>query len=162
MCGAQVVITSSSDAKLERAKALGADFAINYARRPDWAAAVLEATDGRGADIVVETGGGATISQSIAAAAPNGRVAIIGSLSGGFVAEAPNFATLIGKNLMLKGIAAGNRRMLQDFITAAAANGLDPQVDRVYSVTDAPAAYARLKSGDHVGKLMVDLAGWSV
>jgi len=155
--GAKVAISSSSDEKLERARALGADYTVNYATRPDWAAALAEATGGRGADIIVETGGGATLSQSIVAAAPNGRIVIIGSLSGGFAVELPNFASLIGKNLVMKGIAAGNRRMLDDLIKAAEAARLTPVVDKVFAFDEAPAAYAHLKAGGHMGKVMIQV-----
>jgi len=159
MNGAQVAITSSSDAKLEKARALGADFTINYAKRPDWAAALLEVTKGRGADIILETGGGATLTHSLTAAAPNARISLIGSLSGGFVGEIPNFASMIGKNLTMKGIAAGNRRMLGELATAIAANGVTPLIDRVFDFADAPAAYGYLKAGEHMGKVMIKLPG---
>ena len=157
--GAKVAITSSSDEKLAKARALGADYTVNYRTRPDWAAALAEATGGRGADIIVETGGGETLSQSIVAAAPNARIVIIGSLSGGFAVELPNFASLIGKNLVMKGIAAGSRKMLEDFVKAAEAGGLTPLVDRVFAFDDAPAAYAHLKAGEHMGKVMIKVAG---
>jgi NADPH:quinone reductase-like Zn-dependent oxidoreductase len=157
MNGAQVAITSSSDEKLEKARALGADFAINYAKRPDWAAALAEATGNQGADIIVETGGTATLSQSITAAAPNGRIIMIGSLSGGFAGDLPNLASMIGKNLILKGIAAGNRRMLAELVRAAQTARLEPQIDRVFAFEDAPAAYAYLKSGGHLGKVMIQV-----
>jgi len=158
MNGAQVAITSSSDAKLEKARALGADFTINYAKRPDWAAALLEATKARGADIILETGGGATLTHSLTAAAPNGRISLIGSLSGGFVGEIPNFASMIGKNLSMKGIAAGNRRMLVELATAVAANRVTPLIDRVFDFDEVPAAYGYLKAGEHMGKVMIKLA----
>jgi NADPH:quinone reductase-like Zn-dependent oxidoreductase len=157
MHGAKVAITSSSDEKLAKARVWGADFCVNYVKRPDWAAALLEATGNRGADIIVETGGGATLSQSITAAAPNARMIMIGSLSGGFTGDIPNLASMIGKNLTLKGIAAGNRRMLQDFVAAAEANALTPQIDRSFAFDDAPAAYAYLKSGGHLGKILIKI-----
>ena len=155
MHGALVAITSSSDAKLETARKLGADFTVNYARRQDWAAALKEETGGRGADIVVETGGGATLPQSIDAAGPNAKIGLIGSLSGGFVGEIPNFSSMIGKNLVMRGIAAGSRAMLADLVTAAAAHELTPPIDKVFAFEDAPAAYAHLASGAHFGKVMI-------
>jgi NADPH:quinone reductase-like Zn-dependent oxidoreductase len=159
MHGAKVAITSSSDEKLALAKAMGADFTVNYRSRPDWGAALLEATGGRGADIVLETGGGATLSQSILAAAPNARIVLIGSLSGGFAGDIPNFASMIGKNLIMKGIAAGNRRMLEELVRAAEAEALTPLIDRTFAFADAPGAYAYLQSGAHMGKILVDLSG---
>jgi NADPH:quinone reductase-like Zn-dependent oxidoreductase len=154
--GAKVAITSSSDEKLAKAKALGADFTINYKTRPDWAAALAEATGGRGADIVVETGGGETLTQSITAAAPNARIVLIGSLSGSFSGDLPNFASMIGKNITMKGIAAGSRQMLEDFIKAADAGGIEPEIDRRFPFSEAPAAYAYLKTGGHLGKVMIE------
>jgi NADPH:quinone reductase-like Zn-dependent oxidoreductase len=159
MHGAKVAITSSSDEKLSMARAMGADFAVNYRTRPDWGAALLEATGGRGADIILETGGGATLSQSIIAAAPNGRIVLIGSLSGGFAGDIPNFASMIGKNLVMKGIAAGSRRMLEDLVRAAEADAMTPRIDRSFAFADAPAAYAYLQSGAHMGKILIDLSG---
>jgi NADPH:quinone reductase-like Zn-dependent oxidoreductase len=159
MHGARVAVTSSSDAKLAEARAMGAEFTVNYAARPDWAAALADATGGRGPDIVVETGGGATLTQSIAAAAPNGRIVLIGSLSGGFGGEIPNLASLIGKHLTIEGIAAGNRRMLEELIRAADVEGLNPRIDAVFPFAEAPAAYARLHAGGHMGKIMIQVAG---
>jgi NADPH:quinone reductase-like Zn-dependent oxidoreductase len=138
---------------------MGADVTVNYRDRPDWGAALLEATGGRGADIILETGGGATLSQSILAAAPNARIVLIGSLSGGFAGEIPNFASMIGKNLTMRGIAAGSRRMLEDLIRAAAADALTPRIDRTFAFAEAPAAYAHLQSGAHMGKILVDVSG---
>ncbi len=159
MHGARVAITSSSDDKLATARALGADYTINYATEPDWEKALLAQTGGAGADIVVETGGLATLSRSIVAAAPNARIVLIGALaSSGPPAAIPNFSTIIGKNLALRGITAGNRRMLADLITAVAANGLQPVIDRTFAFDDAPDAYAYLKQGAHVGKVMIRMS----
>jgi NADPH:quinone reductase-like Zn-dependent oxidoreductase len=154
MNGAQVAITSSSDEKLEKVRAMGADFTINYKTRPDWAAALLEQTGQRGGDIIVETGGGATLTQSIAAAAPNARIGMIGSLSGGFVGDI-NIGATIGKNLVLKGMVVGNRRMFEDLLRAAATSNLTPLIDRVFPFVEAPAAYEYLKAGEHLGKVMI-------
>jgi NADPH:quinone reductase-like Zn-dependent oxidoreductase len=159
MHGAVVAITSSSDEKLQKARALGADILINYAVRPDWSAALLELTAGRGADIVVETGGSETLGQSIVAAGPNGRIVIIGSLSGGFAVNLPNFASVIGKNLTLRGIAAGNRKMLADFVKAADANALKPEISRIFAFSKAREAYDYLRGGAHLGKVMIDVSG---
>jgi NADPH:quinone reductase-like Zn-dependent oxidoreductase len=153
--GARVAITSSSDAKLEQASRLGADILVNYRATPDWAGAVMAASSGRGADIIVETGGLATLSQSIAAAAPNAHIVLIGALAGVPEQVLPNFSSIIGKNLTLRGITAGNRRMLADLVRAADANGLVPVIDRVFPFEDAPAAYAHLQSGTHLGKVMI-------
>jgi NADPH:quinone reductase-like Zn-dependent oxidoreductase len=153
--GARVAITSSSDEKLAQAKALGADILINYTKTPEWAPALMAATGGTGADIIVETGGLATLSQSIAAAAPNARIVLIGALAGPPAQVLPNFSTIIGKNLVLRGITAGNRKMLSDLVRAADSSGLAPVIGRTFAFDEAPEAYAALKSGACVGKIMI-------
>ena len=158
MCGARVAITSSSDAKLARARELGADIAINYAVTADWPAELMARTGGAGADIIVETGGISTLPQSIAAAAPNARVVLIGALAGAADKAPANFSTIIGKNLTLRGITEGSRAMLVDFVRAATANGLEPVIDRVFDFDHATEAYAHLKSGQHLGKVMIRVA----
>jgi NADPH:quinone reductase-like Zn-dependent oxidoreductase len=157
MNGAQVAITSSSDEKLRKARELGADFTVNYRTRPDWAAALLEQTGQRGADIVVETGGGATLSQSIIAAGANARIGLIGSLSGSFGGEIPNFASIIGKNLVLRGMVVGSRKMLDDLVKAAVGAELTPPIDRVFAFDAAADAYAYLATGAHLGKVMIEV-----
>jgi NADPH:quinone reductase-like Zn-dependent oxidoreductase len=159
MHGAKVAITSSSDEKRAKARAMGADFTVNYAARTDWAVALGEATGGRGADIIVETGEGSTLSQSSNAAAPNARISVIGSLLGGFAPELPNFASMIGKKIVMKGIAAGNRRMREDFVKASEATALKPVIDRVFPFAQAPAAYACPQAGEHMGKVMIRVDG---
>jgi NADPH:quinone reductase-like Zn-dependent oxidoreductase len=143
LAGARVAITSSSDAKLEIARGLGADIAVNYATTPDWPTALMAAN----------------LPQSIAAAAPNGRIALIGALAGPPSAGLPNFSSILGKNLTLKGITEGSRAMLADLVKAASAGGLTPVIDRVFPFDDAPAAYAYLKSGAHLGKVMIQVSG---
>ncbi|MGA1797248.1 NAD(P)-dependent alcohol dehydrogenase [Sphingomonas sp. 4RDLI-65] len=155
--GACVAITSSSDEKLAFAKSLGADILVNYRTTPDWAAEVMKQTGGKGADIVVETGGQATLSQSIAAAAPNGRIVIIGALAGAATGGLPNYGAIIGKNLTLKGIAEGSRAMLVRLLRAVEANTIMPVIDKVFAFDDAAEAYAHLKSGNHVGKVLIKL-----
>jgi NADPH:quinone reductase-like Zn-dependent oxidoreductase len=153
--GARVAITSSSDEKLEQARALGADICVNYRTNPDWAAAVTQAG---GADIIVETGGLATLSRSIAAAAPNGRIVLIGALAGVPDQVLPNFSTIIGKNLVLRGITAGNRKMLADLVRAVDAGGMVPVIGRTFDFGAAGEAYAYLKSGACMGKVLIKVA----
>ncbi|OYY72701.1 NAD(P)-dependent alcohol dehydrogenase [Sphingomonas sp. 28-63-12] len=156
--GAQVAITSSSDAKLDFVRSLGADICINYRTTPNWAAALMEATGNKGADIVVETGGQATLGQSISAAAVNGRIVIIGALAGAVGESLPNYASIIGKNLTLKGIAEGSRAMLTNLVDAVAANDIHPVIDRTFAFDDAANAYRYLHSGAHVGKVMIKVS----
>src|SRR3546814_17308555 len=90
--GARVNITSSSDEKLARARALGAWQTVNYRSTPDWEKAVLELTGGRGADLTVEVGGAGTLEKSIAATRIAGTIGLIGVLAGGQVNPRPNMA----------------------------------------------------------------------
>lgn len=156
MHGAKVIITSSSDEKLELARRLGADMTVNYRTHPEWAAQVMAQTGNAGADIVVETGGQGTLGQSIAAAAVNGRIVIIGVTAGQDM-HVPNYGTIIGKNLTLRGIAAGSREMLVRFVRAVAANGIETVVNRTFGFEEAAEAFAHLAAGEHVGKVMIRL-----
>jgi NADPH:quinone reductase-like Zn-dependent oxidoreductase len=156
MHGARMVITSSSDEKLAVAKALGADIGINYSREPEWDRAVLEATGGRGADIIVETVGLSTLARSINCCAPNARIGLLGSLAP--APEQPaNLYRLVGKNAILKGITSGSRRMLEDLLRAAEINRLRPNLDRVFPFAQAREAYRYLDSGAHIGKIIISL-----
>jgi NADPH:quinone reductase-like Zn-dependent oxidoreductase len=151
--GAFVAITSSSDEKLEQARKLGADYTVNYATHPDWAAELQRQTGGRGADIVVETGGQHTLPQSINACAVNARIVIIGV--GAADGPLPNYGGIIGKNITLKGIAEGSRAMLARLVRAIEANGFAPVVDRVFGFDEAQDACRYLKSGSHIGKVLI-------
>ncbi len=152
--GASVAITSSSDEKLERCRALGADHCINYAKRPDWAAALLEATGGRGADVIVDTIGLSQIEQTLAAAAPNARIALIGGLAG-TLGHAPNMSGLIGKNITLKGLTSGSRAMLADLVALVARTGIRPPIEARFDFDSAPEALAALDQARHIGKIMI-------
>jgi NADPH:quinone reductase-like Zn-dependent oxidoreductase len=152
--GARVAITSSSDEKLELARKLGADITINYRTTPDWAAEVLKATGGAGADIVVETGGLESIAPSVVAAAANARIVLV-SVTGPADAAPPSAGLMIYKNVVMKGIAEGSRAMMVRLIRAIEANAIQPVIDRTFDFDDAPAAYGYLKSGSHVGKVVI-------
>lgn len=156
MRGATVIATSSSDAKLARAKALGADHLINYRDNPEWAKAVLELTGGHGAELVVEVGGAGTINQSLAAAAINGRILVIGVL-GGRSSELL-MPAIFGKNLRIIGISVGSRQMFEDMVAAIDTHGLKPVVDHVYGFAEAPNALRAMEGAGHFGKLAIDFA----
>lgn len=155
--GAKVAITSSSDDKLEMARKLGADYSVNYRTTIDWPEALSEQTGGRGADIIVETAGFATLGQSIAAAAHNGRLALIGGLAGQAGDSPPTFFGIIGKNLILKGITSGSRAMLSDLLDLVAKTGMVPVVDHVFPFEEAHDAYAYLDRSGHLGKVMISV-----
>lgn len=154
--GARFAITSSSEAKLERARALGADITINYRTSPDWAAALLAANHGRGADVVVDTLGFAALGETLAASAPNVRIGTLGALAGSpqDTASASQGA-LIAKNATIKGIASGSRAMLEAALAVVADKGITIPVDHSFAFVDAPAAFACLDSATHFGKLII-------
>jgi NADPH:quinone reductase-like Zn-dependent oxidoreductase len=155
LAGARVIVTSSSDEKLERAKGLGADATINYRTTPDWAKAARELTGGRGVDHVVEVGGAGTFQQSIAACALGGSIAVIGVLSG-FVKDL-NVAAMFGANLHINGITVGSREHAEDMVAAIEGGGLKPVIDRHYRLEQLPEALALMQSGGHFGKVVIDI-----
>jgi NADPH:quinone reductase-like Zn-dependent oxidoreductase len=154
MNGARVAITSSQDDKLERCKKLGADITVNYKTTPEWEKAILAATGNRGVDIVVETGGLATLGQSLAACAPNGRVGLVGGL-GGRAETAPNTMPLLTKNLTLKGITSGSRRMFADLLRAMDATGTKPVIDKTFAFAEANKAYQYMLDSEFIGKIVI-------
>jgi len=154
MNGARFAITSSQDDKLARCKKLGADITVNYKTTPDWEKSILSATGGRGVDIVVETGGLATLSQSLAACAPNARVGLIGGL-GGRPEAPPNFAALFMKNITLKGITSGSRRMFGDLLKALETTGTKPVIDKVFPFAEANKAYQYMVDSEFIGKIVI-------
>lgn len=152
--GAKSIITSSSDEKLAKAKTLGADHGINYKKAESWSKAVLEITGGKGADIIIETGGMATLSSSFEAAAINGRIGFIGSLAG--EAEGPlNTLPLKFKNLILRGVTVGSKNMLQDLTDSMVANGSKPVIDKEFPFADAAGAFQYMESQTHFGNIVI-------
>ncbi|MFN6934797.1 MAG: zinc-dependent alcohol dehydrogenase family protein [Tsuneonella sp.] len=157
--GAEVAITSSSAEKRARCRGLGADFVIDYHTRPDWAAALLESTGGRGADLVVDTVGFAALDEMIAACATNARIATVGALSGTPQAQAgASQGAIIGKNLTIKGVASGSRAMLAAALEVVAKHGIEMVVDRTFAFDDADQALRHLESGAHMGKVLVEVS----
>jgi NADPH:quinone reductase-like Zn-dependent oxidoreductase len=152
--GARVIVTSSSDAKLDKAKALGADLTVNYRERPDWDQAVLELTGGAGADHVVELGGVGTLPRSYQAVAREGEIKLIGVITrpDGDLSPYP----LMFKGASLRGIFVGRRHHFADLLRAIVANGIDPVIDRTFAFADAPAAFEYLASAQHVGKVVIE------
>lgn len=149
--GARVIATTSSAAKAERLKALGADVVINYADTPEWGNAVLAATGGRGADIVVEVGGPGTLPQSIRACAVGGHIALIGVLTG-FAGSVPT-VELMAKQQTLKGLIVGSREQQQDMVRALEQWSWRPVIDSTYPLVQLAQAFAYQQSGQHFGKI---------
>jgi NADPH:quinone reductase-like Zn-dependent oxidoreductase len=154
--GARVLVTSSSDAKLERVKALGAGEGINYARASAWEKEVLKLTAQAGVDHILEVAGGKSLAQSIAAIKPGGQIAVIGILEN-FSSDFPIFSLLL-KQVTLRGISVGPRRALEDMTRKFEQLQLHPVIDTVYPFADALAAYDHLYRGAF-GKIVIRVTG---
>jgi NADPH:quinone reductase-like Zn-dependent oxidoreductase len=155
MAGARVTVISSSDARLKDMAGLGADDGINYVSVPDWDAALLARTGGRGVDLVLELGGGGTWAKSMAAVAVGGRICVIGLISG-VVATLP-VVNILARASRLIGITVGHR---QDFLAMNAAidlNGLKPVIAGRFGFEHAPDCYAALEAAGVFGKLVIEI-----
>jgi NADPH:quinone reductase-like Zn-dependent oxidoreductase len=151
--GARVIVTSSSDAKLARAKTLGASDGINYRTHPDWAAEVLRITGGRGVDHIVEIGGAGSLALSYRAIGFGGKIALIGFLSARGADSDP--APLMMKGGSLHGVGVGNTASFEDLMRAIEVAGIKPVVDRVYPFDEAVTAFEQLAAGNFFGKIVI-------
>jgi NADPH:quinone reductase-like Zn-dependent oxidoreductase len=149
--GARVIITSSSDAKLARARELGADEAINYTTTPEWSGEVRRLTHGQGVDAVLEVGGEKTIGQSLAAVRMDGTIVIIGAVSGVGGAIVPR--QLITGSIRVQGVYVGSRRMHEDLARFVEMAKISPVVDRSFPLAEAPDAFRYFEAGRHFGKV---------
>jgi NADPH:quinone reductase-like Zn-dependent oxidoreductase len=152
--GCRTIVTSSSDEKLQRAKALGADHLVNYKATPEWAKPVREATGGVGADVILEVGGAGTIEQSMRAIRIGGHIAIIGVVAG--QGNPFNPASLIGNSAKLQGLSVGSRDMFEDMCRAMEQHRIRPVVDKVYPWEEARAAFQAMQGGEHFGKIVLE------
>jgi NADPH:quinone reductase-like Zn-dependent oxidoreductase len=149
--GARVIITSSSDAKLERARALGADVGINYLQVPEWGAEVRKLTGGDGVDLVLEVGGEKTVAQSLASVRMQGAVLVIGGVSGLGGSMVPR--QLVGVAVRMQGVYVGSRQMHEDLARFVEVAQIRPVIDRVFAGTEAPEALRHMEAGRHFGKV---------
>jgi NADPH:quinone reductase-like Zn-dependent oxidoreductase len=152
MAGARVIATSSSDERLERLKALGADGLINYKTTPDWDKPAKALAGGGGVDHVIEVGGTGTLPMSIRALRRGGHIALIGVLTGGSEAD---IRPVFMKSLRITGIYVGSRAMFETMNQAIAEGGLKPVIDRVFPFEEAIAAYKHMEGGTQFGKIVV-------
>jgi NADPH:quinone reductase-like Zn-dependent oxidoreductase len=153
LLGARVLGTSGSDEKLARAEKLGLDAGVNYKHQQDWAKWVLEQTNGKGADLVVEVGGAGTVAQSLKCVRVGGRVAQIGVLS---QSEEPlQIGPILHKQVHLRGIYVGSRADFEEMNRAIAQHRLQPQVDQVFEWADARSAFATMEKASHFGKIAI-------
>jgi NADPH:quinone reductase-like Zn-dependent oxidoreductase len=154
--GVQVVITSSSDEKLARAKTLGANRGINYKSTPDWEKAAMEFTGGLGVDHVVEVGGAGTLTRSFGAIRVGGKISLIGGLSG--PATELNPGLIVARRANVQGISVGSTQMFEAMNRSIAANGIKPVIDKVFDFDEVHAAYKHMASGVHFGKILISVA----
>jgi NADPH:quinone reductase-like Zn-dependent oxidoreductase len=152
--GARVILTSSKEEKIARARALGASDCVNYAQHPDWDQEVIKHTAGRGVDCVVEVGGVGTLNRSLQSLAFGGKVVLIGLLSGRDGGNVNPYA-LMPKWASLHGIFVGNREMFESMNKAIEADRIQPVVGKTFPFEDAAAAYRCHAAGDFFSKVVI-------
>ncbi|TCR62968.1 NAD(P)-dependent alcohol dehydrogenase [Bosea sp. BK604] len=150
--GARVIVTSSSDDKLAQARKLGAEIGINYRDTPDWGARAAQIAGGEGVDHVVEVGGSGTINQALQAVRPGGEVSLVGVLTG-FGGDV-NTGAILMKAINVRGVYVGS---VSD-LSAALRSGIRPVIDEVFPFERADEAFERLRSGQHRGKVAIQIA----
>jgi len=156
LLGATVILTSSDDAKLARGRGLGADHLVNYRTDPDWSRPVKTLTDGRGADLIVEIGGAGTLAQSIRAVRVGGTIAMIGVVAGAAASDVP-LPLVVMRQVRMQGVTLGSRADFTAMLRACAVAQLRPVLDeRRFAFDEAPAAFRRMATGEHVGKIVIE------
>ena len=151
--GAKPIVTSSSDAKLERARKLGAAATVNYRTNPDWQTRVREITGGAGVKQVLEVGGKDTLPKALEALAFRGHVALIGELSGG--ADEIPVGPLFGASGQISAVFVGSRADFEALNAFVAEHDVHPVIDRVFDFEQAPQAFEHMAHGDYMGKIVI-------
>ena len=154
MAGARVIATSSSDEKIEILKRMGADHTINYRQTPKWGKAAFELT-GEGVHKIIEVGGAGTMTQSVAASALGGSIALIGVLTGRS-GEVPT-AAIFHRNITVSGITVGSRQHQEDMIAAIEASDIEPVLDQDFPLSDITGAFEHQISQKHFGKITLSI-----
>jgi NADPH:quinone reductase-like Zn-dependent oxidoreductase len=154
MAGARVIATSSSDVKLERLKAMGAEAGVNYKTTPDWDKSARAFTHGMGVDHVVEVGGAGTLPISFKAVRRAGHIALIGVLAG---AGEVDPRSIFLKSIRLQGIYVGSREMFEEMNRAIESSGMRPVIDRLFDLEQTADAMRYMESGSHLGKVCIRL-----
>jgi NADPH:quinone reductase-like Zn-dependent oxidoreductase len=153
--GGRPFVLSSSDGKLEKARALGASATINYKSVPAWEEEVLAQTGGLGVDHVIEVVGGENLNRSLRAVRASGTISFIGAMAG---LRAPiDTVQIAAKNVRLHGIETGSRAMFEEMNRFIESHRLKPVIDRTYAFAKLPEALAYLGSGQHFGKVVLAL-----
>ena len=154
--GAETILTSSTEEKLERGRALGATHSINYHDVPEWGRAVRELTDGRGADHVVEVGGAGTLAQSVRAVRPSGTISLIGVLTGN--AAELSLGPVVTQNIRLQGITVGSLELFEEMNRAFELHEVRPPVDpdNTFEFEGIADALRGFPEGKHFGKVVCE------
>lgn len=156
LAGARVIVTSSSDDKLERVQDFGVDHCINYTETRKWGKEAKKLSpSNRGVDRVIEVGGADTLNRSIRATRPGGTICLIGVLSG--TTTELDVTKVLMQNIDLQGIIVGHREMFERMNQSIVNTGLTPPVDRVFSFNDYEAAFQYLGRQDHIGKVCIEI-----
>ncbi|MDI4238273.1 zinc-binding dehydrogenase [Bradyrhizobium sp. Arg237L] len=156
MFGARVLAITSSDEKAGKLRALGAESVVNYNTFPDWDREILALTDGKGVDKVIDVAGGKTIAKSAASTKIRGEIAPVGAVGG--IGGGLSPADLLYRSLILATSAIVPRTNFEAMLKAMAMQEMLPVIDRVYPFADYREAYRRIESGNHVGKVVIDIA----
>ena len=151
LAGASVIATSSSGAKLERARELGADLAINYASE-DWERMILDRTGG-GADLIVDSVGQATWGKALRALRPGGRLVAFGATTGRTTEV--DIRSVFWNQLSILGTTMGSPREFAAMLSLYEAGRLKPVVDSTFPLREAPAAHRRMEEGKQFGKIVL-------
>lgn len=150
--GATAALTLSSDDKLAQMRELGVDLTVNYRRNPEWGQEVATLTAG-GVDVVLENVGRPTLDQSMVASAPEATIVMIGT--GPLPKALPRMPSFYEKNILLKAISNGSRRMFEDLLSAMSATVLQPIISERYVFDEAITAFRALERGEHMGKILI-------
>jgi NADPH:quinone reductase-like Zn-dependent oxidoreductase len=151
--GARVFAITGSGAKVDRLARLGAEHVIRYEREPEWSRVVLEVTGGAGVDHVVETGGAGTIDESIKATAMGGSISLVGLLTG--AGGRLDMLPILTKTLRIQGVIVGSVEMFERMIGMIEHLRIRPVIDQAFQMQDVAAALEYLKSGHHLGKVII-------
>lgn len=154
--GAEVIITSSSDEKLERARALGATHTLNYASQPQWGKAAREfSPGGQGVDHIIEVGGAGTLEQSLRAVKIGGHISLIGVLSG--TTQELNVIPILMQNIRIQGVLVGHRESFEAMLRAMSALQIAPVISHTFAFDELPQAFELMQRGGHFGKIAITL-----
>ena len=151
--GAHVIVTSSSDEKLQRAINLGADEGINYLSTPEWGKEAKRMADPDGVDLIIEVGGQKTLPQSLRAIRAGGTISLIGVLSG--LNMDVSLGLIVTRKVRLQGITVGSRDGMEEMTRAISQHAMKPVIDRTFAFEELREALDYLELSGHFGKICI-------